>query len=282
MVHIDKDFSNPPKGLADKKWGKIKRNVLTEKNSHKAIDECYRDTTLKTLTKLYYNKCACCERSRGEELEVDHYRPKKTRSSKINPEFNHPGYYWLTYEWSNLMPLCSNCNKAKSNYFPLKDNSKRISEHTYQSAYNIFELQSAEEPLFVHPEIDKQPQKHFLYHSNGDVTGRTEEGNAMVHFYKMNSPQKVRDRKRLLNQYIHDIGKAISRHKTNNDIIFFRGSLETTFSNIRERRQKKHELSLLHIFIYQYFDEFIAKKLPNEYRDIIFNYFKDFKRNDRP
>ncbi len=187
MVHIEKDYTKPPKALMDRKWDTLKQNVLVEKNSHSAKSECYRDTTLKELRKLYSNKCACCERSRGEELQVDHYRSRKARNYQTNTAYNHSGYYWLTYEWSNLIPLCSSCNNGKSNYFPLKDNSKRISEHTHPFANDIMQLQNYEEPLFVNPEIDKQPQRHFLYQPNGRVEGRTPEGAAMVDFYNMNS-----------------------------------------------------------------------------------------------
>jgi 5-methylcytosine-specific restriction endonuclease McrA len=160
MVHIDKN-ETPPIGLTDSKWDKIKADLLIEKNDHEANSKCYRDTTLGGLVKLYFNKCACCERSRGEELQVDHYRPKKARQNKDKIIYNHSGYYWLAYEWSNLMPLCSSCNQSKSNYFPLKDEAKRVTSPSHQLAYNSKELYAHEEPLFVNPEIDLQPEKHF-------------------------------------------------------------------------------------------------------------------------
>jgi len=282
MVHIKKDYNNPPADLMLTKWNSLKSNVLIEKNNHKADNKCYRDATLKALSKLYFNKCACCERCRGEELQVDHYRPRKARQNITDTEFNHDGYYWLTYEWNNLIPLCSSCNNGKSNLFPLKNgNTNRISDHTLALANNIVQLQNHEDPLFVNPELDKIPQRHFLYLSNGKVEGRTPEGIAMVEFYKLNSRPKVRDRKKVIGNYIHDIGKSIGRFYKSNDANkkhIFEGSLEVVFSNIIEKMKKKHELSLLHFFINQYFDEFIASNFPLEWKTKIVNSFYEFKR----
>jgi len=283
MVHVEKDYTKPPTDLIDSKWDSIKQDVLISKNNHKAKVECYRDKTLKELRKLYSNKCACCERSRGEELQVDHYRPKKARDYG-ETQYQHSGYYWLTYEWSNLLPLCSSCNQGKSNYFLLKDNSKKISDHTHPFANDIQQLQAHEEPIFINPELDKLPQRHFLYLPNGKVEGRTPEGKAMVDFYKMNSRTKIRDRKKVIGCCVHDIGKAIGRFYKSNEKdkkSKFQGSLEVVFSNIKERSKKNKEMSLLHFFINQYFDEFIANRFPIEWKTQILNSFLEFKKQKK-
>ncbi len=88
MIHVKKDCNNPPAELTDSKWSNIKLDVLTN-SDHSAKSKCYRDTTLNELVKLYSNKCACCERSRGEELQIDHYRPKKARNNK-DTTYNNP------------------------------------------------------------------------------------------------------------------------------------------------------------------------------------------------
>ena len=39
-----------------------------------------------------------------------------------------PGYYWLAYEWSNLLFCCQLCNQRfKGNHFPLADATRRAS-----------------------------------------------------------------------------------------------------------------------------------------------------------
>lgn len=70
------------------------------------------------LNLSYDNKCAYCERIC--KADVEHYRPKK----KVRESINHPGYYWLCYEWTNLIPSCINCNRegAKHDQFPVLAN----------------------------------------------------------------------------------------------------------------------------------------------------------------
>jgi 5-methylcytosine-specific restriction endonuclease McrA len=241
MVHIDKN-EIPPIGLTDNKWDKIKADLLIEKNDHKAKSACYRNTTLETLRELYFNKCACCERSRGEELEIDHYRPKKARQYK-DKTYNHSGYYWLTYEWSNLMPLCTSCNNSKSNYFPLKDETKRVTSPSHQLAYNSKELYAHEEPLFVNPEIDLNPERHFKYLPNGKVEGRTDEGRTMVKFYTLNSRTKKRERKAIIQGYIQKISAALSEYSKSIESqkdAELRGDLKNTFREILNNGKKKN------------------------------------------
>ena len=62
-----------------------------------------------------HKKCAYCESKVGpteRKGDVEHYRPK-SRTRDVNGklvkimrngvEVNHPGYYWLAYDWNNLL-----------------------------------------------------------------------------------------------------------------------------------------------------------------------------------
>jgi hypothetical protein len=80
------------------------------------------------LNESYHYKCAYCERI--YKLDVEHYRPKAEVRDEQNQivqvidnagnMINHPGYYWLCYEWSNLLPSCISCNRegGKVSKFP--------------------------------------------------------------------------------------------------------------------------------------------------------------------
>jgi hypothetical protein len=73
------------------------------------------------LKKLFSGKCAYCETfiEQNHPGAVEHFRPKGAVSdedfnvvrigSGAN-QINHPGYYWLAYEWLNLLPACYDCN----------------------------------------------------------------------------------------------------------------------------------------------------------------------------
>ncbi len=278
MRHIEKDFNNPPDGLMDSKWDELKKDAVNNP-AHEANKNCYRDTTLDSLVKLYHNKCACCERDRGTELQIDHYRPRKARQYKKKPEYNHSGYHWLTYEWSNLIPLCSSCNNAKSNYFPIQ--KKKINDTSITSSQ---ELHLKEAPLFINPEIEKSPEKHFIYFPDGKIEGRTDEGGEMVKLYKLNHKNLKRERKKIIVNYRLNIRKAIQfyLHKDKSKE-YLKGRLESIFTIILENGKKYKAFSLMHIFIRNYFREFIAKSFPENisYKlNISFqNYLSLWKKN---
>lgn len=278
MVHVEKN--NAPNGLLADKWSSIKQDVLIN-TEHKASSACYRNTTIGALRKLYNNKCACCERSRGEELHVDHYRPKKARNNKKASEYNHSGYSWLTYEWTNLIPLCSSCNQSKSNYFPLIDNSKRVISHTDSLAQNIQQLQEYEEPLFVNPEIDLHPERHFKYLPNGEVEGRTNEGKITVELYKLNSRTKKRERREILEEYILDIRKILHRyHNTDNSYRNSRleGGLDVIFEKIIENGNIDKPLSLMHDYLRRFFGAFIQNKFSPQCGSKLTTLFMDYQK----
>src|SRR5262249_14198650 len=71
------------------------------------------------LCELFHGKCAYCEsRVRASYGgDVEHYRPK----GKVDEDNSHPGYYWLAYNPSNLLPSCALCNQArgKMTHFPI-------------------------------------------------------------------------------------------------------------------------------------------------------------------
>ena len=90
----------------------------------------------------FRGKCAYCEDViEGDQPgDVEHYRPKKQvrdiENSIVERLENgvtvpHPGYYWLAYDWRNLLASCRGCNsrtvpngqqRGKGNRFPVSDN----------------------------------------------------------------------------------------------------------------------------------------------------------------
>src|SRR5690606_11272092 len=101
--------------------------IATTKNKGLITDSIYRDCyddrderrsrVEDQLAKTYLNKCAYCERL--EKADIEHYRPKKSVLGEA-----HDGYYWLCYEWTNLLPSCVKCNRdgAKLTHFPILGN----------------------------------------------------------------------------------------------------------------------------------------------------------------
>lgn len=79
------------------------------------------------LTNDQHGKCAYCEQSlNGDFGAVEHFRPKGGYQNSPNDCLHKPGYYWLAYDWHNLLLSCSECNtKYKRNLFPLSNESQR-------------------------------------------------------------------------------------------------------------------------------------------------------------
>lgn len=100
----------------------------------------------KALFEMHYNgKCCYCERRRDEkrELDVEHFRPK----AKVTGVRDHPGYWWLAYEWDNYFYSCKKCNEDhKINLFPLLDETLRV--------YNEDVDLSSESPFLINPELE--------------------------------------------------------------------------------------------------------------------------------
>lgn len=114
--------------------------------------------TRDVLNAFYFGKCAYCETHCRADIE--HYRPKGSKQGQ-DP---HSGYPWLCYEWSNLLPSCTECNQrsGKLSKFPVAGPRvtaphptwlpKRIILVSYMKASNAYLL--AEDPLLLHPEVD--------------------------------------------------------------------------------------------------------------------------------
>jgi hypothetical protein len=87
--------------------------------------------------------------------DVEHYRPKAGFSQGKRGRIEGPGYYWLAYEWSNLLLCCAICNQRfKRSLFPLADPTKRARSHRHDVRL--------EEPLFIDP-ATQDPEEHISF-----------------------------------------------------------------------------------------------------------------------
>jgi uncharacterized protein (TIGR02646 family) len=107
----------------------------------------YGDATVKdALIADQHGKCCYCE-SKFEATgfgDVEHFRPKAGVRQQPSAPLEKPGYYWLAYEWSNLLYSCEICNRRhKRNWFPLINPVNRARQHQDRI--------SRERPLLPHP-----------------------------------------------------------------------------------------------------------------------------------
>ena len=121
--------------------------------------------------------------------EAEHYRPKNAVTTEVDGKavkvtqangLPHPGYYWLAYDWRNLLPSCQVCNNAKSSQFPIT--GKRVFDP--QEGPDPATLDKIEKPLLLNPYRD-HPGEHLNFGIDGQIAHLTEEGRNSITVYDL-------------------------------------------------------------------------------------------------
>ncbi|MDM8525785.1 hypothetical protein QUF80_20630, partial [Desulfococcaceae bacterium HSG8] len=167
MIRVRKDYTAIPDGLTSETAQDRIEMALREGKNHNANAYVYRhNSVVRSLRKIYADKCGYCETLLGvsSSIFIDHYRPKKGVKGKND----HPGYYWLAYEWSNLISCCGVCNNKKSHLFPVADEKNRVYQVQEDRSQWRADSESfrSEIPLTLHPEID-DPEEYLTVDING-------------------------------------------------------------------------------------------------------------------
>jgi len=141
----------------------------------------YNDAVVKDqLIADQHGKCCYCEASllHVGYGDVEHYRPKNGfKQATADTQLGKPGYYWLAYDWDNLLFVCDRCNRGhKRNYFPLRNPASRVRSHHAGLAQ--------EHPLLLHPAFD-YPEQHIEF-KKAVAKGLTPEGKATITFCGLN------------------------------------------------------------------------------------------------
>ena len=127
MIKITKGQS--PQVLIDYhvQWTTALNDAISTYGGYSNIPKQQRETILShyrhrdivnALAASSHSKCAFCEcmPQQGGYIEIDHFLPKS-----LYPD--------LTFEWNNLLPICKNCNVAKSDHdtrlLPIIDPSQK-------------------------------------------------------------------------------------------------------------------------------------------------------------
>jgi len=139
-----------------------------------------------------HGKCAYCETRFGHSSpgDVEHYRPKAGyRQAAASPVIG-PGYYWLAYEWANLLFACEDCNRIrKRQLFPLRnDPVGRARTHHDDLA--------REAPLLLNP-AETDPALHIHFQEEVALSS-TPEGHASIASYDLNRLALLDDRRERL------------------------------------------------------------------------------------
>jgi uncharacterized protein (TIGR02646 family) len=148
----------------------ISNNIDCHKGTFKLdINDVYKHSNIKSkLKEIQKNKCAFCEVNLDSQHgEVEHFRPKRMFKQNQEDSAHYPGYYWLSYNWENLLLSCITCNqKWKKNLFPIIHPDKRALNHNFDI--------NKEKPFFINPY--KENPSHFIKF-NGPLAVGIDKGN---------------------------------------------------------------------------------------------------------
>ena len=163
-----------------------------------------------------HSKCIYCETKLvGGYGNVEHYRPKAGYTSTPGGKLITPGYYWLVYDWRNLIMSCSECNTScKKMNFALADESKRDI-----AGRDI----SRESPLLINPATEN-PDRFLFFRDEIAVPRLTPSGaenprgRYTIDVMRLNDRRLLlEERKRLLDRYrMFRTSEAIARKAQDN------------------------------------------------------------------
>lgn len=269
MRFVVKNDEDKTTRLASDETYQALMNIIRTKNKALISDTIYRDgydtqdgkrsRVEDKLSIAYKNKCAYCERIC--KADIEHYRPKKA----VLEEPEHSGYYWLCYEWSNLIPSCITCNRegAKHNKFPILGTRVPAPSFLETGELDLNLCKASESPLsderpyLLHPEVD-HPEDYFDFEldANGEgirIVGKDAEGrgNQTIAICLLNRLEVKLDR---VERVIDDFKGAINSLfiQLENNRITDEQFGDRIIHNIELLKQRSHDEDKTHTYLRHY------------------------------
>jgi 5-methylcytosine-specific restriction endonuclease McrA len=239
--------------------------------------------------KEYGPKCAYCESTveTVAALQVEHYRPKKEVTGE--PTHQHQGYYWLAYEWTNLLYACPRCNGAgaKANLFPVggprvgaepRDQAGQLEFAKFVASSSTLQ---GEQPLLLHPEVDRDLDRHLAFNAQGGIFGLTDRGRATIQACQLDRRPLQKARKQVLDGLVQDFKllmvAATSRRAVSN--LRLRQALKAIFDQIFQYRTLD-TYTLFRAYIARNFEDFIVSQLPLDQQPHLRDAYQKYRNNE--
>jgi len=177
-------------------------NVAIEAGRDSKIDEKLykgqKEEVYINKTGPFRGKCAYCESDiyKSQYGDVEHFRPKNAvenesgKPIKINIRGKkklHPGYYWLAYDWRNLLPACELCNRTNPK---LRTGGKLIGKgKRFPVRHNNYATmpgdEASEDPLLINP-IWTDPSAHLEIDETGVLSHKDDVGYMCIEIFGLN------------------------------------------------------------------------------------------------
>lgn len=230
MIKID--FQEPDTD----QWRAWRTECEEEQQAHNEVIEAHQESEVKSSVykgekydvkytfymnrqNRFYGKCAYCESDilTDQPGDMEHFRPKdevRDIDNNLvvideNGQRRHPGYYWLAYDWRNLLPSCWDCNRVTTK----KTRGHRIGKGTKFPVKGFRATtpgaEGREEPLLINPVL-QDPQEHLELEENGLFKGRSPEGRACIDIFGLNVREAlIESRKHVYKSVKNDVDMLI-------------------------------------------------------------------------
>ena len=224
MIKID---FQEPKNEEWQEWRRecdVARDELVKcvQNGQKPkVKNLYKDPRMQNVYKSgktpFYGKCAYCESDVlvNQPGDIEHWRPKnrvtdeKNRAIEIvtggSKKVPHPGYYWLAYEWRNLLLACAICNRPSTS----KTTGRLIGKWDQfpVEAFRATKMgeESQESPVLLNP-VEEDPAVHLKVDEDGFIIAKTDCGQKCIDIFGLNIREPLLDARQ---KYINDTRRLI-------------------------------------------------------------------------
>lgn len=181
------------------------------------------------LMEAFNGKCAFCESRMDAQQpgDVEHFRPKREVhnddggdaqfATSTGTSRKHPGYFWLAYEWSNLLLACNTCNRsAKRSFFPIENVAERASR---PSAI------AKEKALLINPR-EEDPAPFLRFEDTGMVIPIGPRGEKCEKMLNLNRDALVDERKQTYKNVKDSYEKYMSLKETDPESVLYKTELE--------------------------------------------------------
>jgi hypothetical protein len=176
-----------------------------------AISELYKRKSVKqkhyaSITGLFHGKCAYCETyvTQFQKGDIEHYRPKlgvtDEKDSAVTVDYgwgptNHMGYFWLAYNWRNLLLVCADCNQ------PSTVGTDKVGKHNRFPVTGSYALGPVdvpnEQPLLINP-LEEEPSDHLTINTSDGVMqakNGSARGDATILILGLNVRDRIREKR---------------------------------------------------------------------------------------
>ena len=167
-----------------------------ERQERLRFDTSVLNSIKKDLLKLCNGKCAYCESKLGviSDGDIENFRPKSGARGLNSNDYAPQHYWWLAYEWDNLLIACQICNqKYKRDYFPLENEELRANIGAKESELLL------EQALLIDPCIEN-PNEHIEFNEDGFAKELSKKGKVTIEILGLNRIELVENRRNTVEQ----------------------------------------------------------------------------------